>query len=215
MSLANITFIISYLAYMECGHPALQIILSFAYSYLGKSYRRKPLMKKWILISAAFIFLLGACSFIGQPNISSNAPMNNGYGVEQSGGFASNGQQVYFTATDQDGQRISYTGGPAFGDMMMGSYYTCASCHGNDGHGGTHTMHMQVMDAPAINYSALIEMKKKDSGGNPTDYSIADLRGAVVDGNDTGGNQLGQNMPRWQMSDQDLADLLQFLKTLP
>ena len=171
-------------------------------------------MKKWILIGAAFIFLLGACSFIGQPNISSNAPMNNGYSPQQQGSFASNGQQIYFTATDQSGQRISYTGGPFYGGMM-GSYLACAACHGGDGHGGTRYIHMQAIDAPAINYNALIAMKQKDSGGNPTSYSLDDFRGAVVDGHDTAGGQLDQNMPRWQMNDKDLADLLAFLKTLP
>lgn len=167
-------------------------------------------MKKWILIGIASVFMLGACSFIGQPNML----MNNGYKYPQQSGFASNGQQIYFTATDQSGNSISYIGGPYFGGMM-GSYLTCAACHGNDGHGGTHYMHMQVMDAPAINYEALIQMKQKDSGGNPTDYSLDDLRGAVVEGQDTSGNQLDQNMPRWQMNDQDLADLLAYLKTLP
>jgi len=98
---------------------------------------------------------------------------------------------------------------------MMRSAYSCASCHGNDGHGGTHDMHMQVMSAPAINYDALIEMKKEDSGGNPTNYSLDDLRGAVVDGHDTAGDTLDQDMPRWQISDEELADLLTFLKTLP
>ncbi len=173
------------------------------------------MMKKWILISVGVLFFLGACGFIGQPIISSNAPMNNGYSTQrQGGGSASNGQQIYFTATDQNGQYISYTGGPYFGGMMMGSYLTCASCHGSDAHGGTHYIHMQAIDTPAINYAALIEMKKQDSGGNPTDYSLDDFRGAVVDGHDTAGNQLDQNMPHWQMSDQDLQALLDYLKTL-
>ena len=172
------------------------------------------MMKKCILIGISAVFFLGACSFIGQPNITSNAPMSNGYNSSQQSGFASNGQQIYFIATDQSGQFISYTGGPSFGGMMMGSYYTCASCHGNDGHGGTRYFHMQAIDAPAINYDALIDMKKEDSGGNPTDYSLDDLRGAVVEGHDTAGNQLDQNMPRWQMNDQDLQDLLDYLKTM-
>ncbi len=172
-------------------------------------------MKKWILIGIALLFLLGACNFIGQPNISSNVPMNNGSSSPQQGSFASNGQQIYFTAIDQSGQHISYTDGPAFGGMMMGSYYTCAVCHGADAHGGTHYIHMQTIDTPAINYDALIQMKKQDSGGNPTNYSLDDFRSTVVEGRDTAGNQLDQNMPRWQMNDQDLANLLAYLKTLP
>jgi len=168
-------------------------------------------MKKRILTVILTSLLLGSCGYISQRNI----PMHGGYGYLQTGKYASNGEQIYFTATDQNGQRISYTGGPGFGGMMMVSAYTCASCHGNDGHGGTHYMHMQVMDAPAINYDALIDMKREDSGGNPTEYSLDDLRGAVVEGQDTAGDELDSEMPRWQMNDEDLADLLSFLKTLP
>jgi len=170
-------------------------------------------MKKRILIIVITSLLLGACGYISARSM----PMHGGYGYgyPQTGQYASNGEQIYFTAIDQNGEYVSYTGGPNFGGMMMGSYYTCASCHGNDGHGGTHYMHMQIMDAPAINYDALIDMKKEDSGGNPTDYSLNDLRGVVVEGYDTAGETLDQNMPRWQMSDEDLADLLAFLKTLP
>ena len=167
-------------------------------------------MKRRFLIVLLASFLLGACGYI----VPQNRPMNYGYNNSQTGQFTSNGQQIYFTATDQNGNFIPYTGGPSFGGMM-GGYLSCASCHGNDGHGGTHYMHMQVMDAPAINYDALIKMKQEDSGGTPNDYSLGDLRGAVVDGHDTGGKQLDQNMPRWQMNDNDLADLLAFLKTLP
>jgi hypothetical protein len=66
-----------------------------------------------------------------------------------------NGERIYFTATDEEGERISYRGGPNFGGMMMGSYLTCSTCHGPEARGGTHFMHMQVMDAPDICYKAL------------------------------------------------------------
>ena len=168
-------------------------------------------MKRRFLIVLLTSFLLGACGYIAPQN----RPMNYGYNNSQTGQFTSNGQQIYFTSTDRSGNPISYTGGPGFGGMMMGNYLTCASCHSSDGHGGTHYMGMQVMDAPAINYDALIAMKQEDAGGAPSDYSLDDLRGAVVEGHDTSGKQLEPNMPRWQMNDNDLADLLAFLKTLP
>ncbi len=169
-------------------------------------------MKKRILIVMLTGLLLGACGYIGPQN----RPMNYGYKNSQGGQFTSNGQQIYFTAVDQNAKSISYTGGPGFGGMM-GSYVTCASCHGTDGRGGTHTMHMQVMDAPPIYYDALIKMKQDDSGGTPQPdgFTLSDFRGVVVEGHDTSGKQLDQNMPRWQMNDNDLADLLAFLKTLP
>jgi hypothetical protein len=71
--------------------------------------------------------------------------------------FTSNGEQIYFTAINERGQRIRYSGGQNFGGMMMGmgNNLACASCHGSDGRGGIHTMHMEVMDAPDIRYPAL------------------------------------------------------------
>ena len=169
-------------------------------------------MAKWALIGGTIFLALSACSLIGSPNIA----LNNGYtNYPQQGSFTSNGQQIYFTATDQGGQLIAYTGGPAYGGMMMRSYLACASCHGNDGRGGTHYMHMQVMDAPAINYGALVELKKEDSGSAPDGYTLNDFRRAVLEGHDTAGGQLNQSMPRWKMSEQDSTDLLAFLKTLP
>ena len=170
------------------------------------------MMKKRIFITLIAGFLLGACGYISQPTV----PMYGGYAYQKSEKYNTNGEQIYFTAVDKNGQYIAYTGGPNTGGMMMrSSYLSCASCHGNDGQGGTHYMHMQVMDAPAITYTALIDMKREDSGGTPTEYSLDDLRGVVVEGHDTAGDILDRNMPRWQMNDDDLADLLIFLKTLP
>jgi mono/diheme cytochrome c family protein len=128
-----------------------------------------------------------------------------------------NGEQIYFTASDKDGNRIRYTGGPNFGSMMMGSYLTCAACHGPDAHGGQHVMHMQTMDAPPVYYAALTNMLAEESGGipQPGGYTLDDFRKAVVDGQHPDGDRLDNDMPRWQMSDQDLADLFAFLKTIP
>jgi mono/diheme cytochrome c family protein len=80
-----------------------------------------------------------------------------------------NGERIYFIAANVEGERISYTDGPDLGGMMMGSYLTCAACHGPDAHGGRHP------------------------DGEPLD----------------------QNMPRWEIREGDLADLLAFLNTIP
>jgi hypothetical protein len=128
----------------------------------------------------------------------------------------SNGEQIYFTGTDQNGGHITHTGGPNFGGMMMGSYLTCAACHGPDAHGGQHVMHMAVMDAPAIYYDALNSMMAEESGGTPAagGYTLQDFRTAVIEGEHPDGEKLSGDMPRWKMSDQDLADLFAFLKTI-
>jgi hypothetical protein len=133
------------------------------------------------------------------------------------GSDPANGEQIYFNSSDKNGNRIRYTGGPNFGGMMMGAYLTCAACHGPDAHGGQHVMHMQTMDAPPVYYAALTSMKVEDSGGtrSPGGYTLEDFRKAVVDGTDVNGEALDADMPHWQMSDQDLADLFAFLKAIP
>ena len=135
---------------------------------------------------------------------------------------ASEGERIYFTATNDKGESITYTGGPDFGGMMMGSYLTCAACHGPEARGGTHYMHMWVMEAPDIRYKALSseagEHAGEGEGGEQSEhgeYTLEDFKRAVIDGEHPDGQPLDRDMPRWQMSDKDLADLFEFLKSLP
>lgn len=113
--------------------------------------------------------------------------------------YASNGERIYFTATNDRGERIAYRGGPAFGGMMMGSQLTCASCHDSDGSGGPHSMHMQLMDAPDIRWAALA--------------GLDTFRGLAVEGVRPTGEILSSDMPRWNLSDEDLLDLADFLRS--
>jgi hypothetical protein len=85
-------------------------------------------------------------------------------------------------------------------------------------------MHMQVMDAPDITYAALMGEAEEHSGGGGHDdehydehggeYSLEDLRRAVIEGEHPDGEPLSREMPRWLMSDEDLADLFAYLKAL-
>ena len=167
----------------------------------------------WI-VAAGILFLLSACSLFWAP---SNRP--SGESLQEGPPNTANGERIYFTASSERGTRISYRGGPNFGGMMMGSYLTCASCHGPNGHGGTHMMHMQFMDAPDITYAALSSDEDEhgeaghgsEHGG---EYSLEDFRRAVIEGEHPDGDRLSQDMPRWQMSDDDLADLFAFIKAL-
>jgi cytochrome c oxidase subunit 2 len=132
---------------------------------------------------------------------------------------ASNGERIYFTAMNEQGESIEYTGGPNFGGMMMGSYLTCAACHGPEARGGTHYMHMWVMEAPDIRYKALNseagEHAEEEESGEHGEYTLEDFHMAVVEGEHPDGQPLDSEMPRWQISDEDLADLFEFLKSLP
>jgi mono/diheme cytochrome c family protein len=94
-------------------------------------------------------------------------------------------------------------GSPNSGGMMGGG--GCASCHGADGRGGTIKMMTgTVIKAPDVTHGALVK-----SGF--TDVTIGR---AVRDGLDESGQPLDEAMPRWQMSNTDLAATIAYLKGL-
>ena len=148
------------------------------------------------VLTGVLVLLLTACA-------SRAEPTGTAWGV---GAFHSNGERIYFTATSERGSPITYTSGPTSGEwMMMGGQLACVSCHGPGGKGGKHSMGMmQVMDAKDIRWSVL-----------GSEFDAEKFRLAVVKGQDPDGTQLNSDMPRWNISDEDLADLIAFLKTLP
>ena len=152
------------------------------------------------LLAVIVTLLLAACA--------SRSPSMMGSGTAWgTGAFRSNGERIYFSARSERGTAITYTGGPASNGWMMGGggSLACASCHGTDGRGGVHNMGMmQVMDAKDIRWSAL-----------EGEFDPEKFRLAVVEGQDPDGTQLSTEMPRWKIGNDDLADLIAYLKTLP
>lgn len=170
-------------------------------------------MKKYFGFCFAFL-LLAAC-------VPRSAPVGQSGTAWGQGAFDSNGERIYFTATSERGGRITYTGGLGMGGMMMGGTLACASCHGPRGRGGQHIMHMRVMDAPDIRWSALVGEAGEghgdegdEHGGDAADYDLETFRLAVVEGKHPDGEALDADMPRWTMSEEDLSDLLEYLKGL-
>ena len=131
--------------------------------------------------------------------------------------YGSNGELIYFTASNEKRDRITYRGGVNFiGPGMMNTRLSCASCHGQNASGGLHTMHMQVMDAPDIRWSTLageIGGGYVDDNGEHAGYGLEDFRMAVVDGKHPNGESLSSEMPRWNISNSDLEDLAEFLNS--
>jgi cytochrome c553 len=150
-------------------------------------------------VAVILILLLPACGSHPQ----SIGRSGTGWGL---GAFSSNGAQIYFTATSERGTAITFTSGPGSNNwMMVNGELTCASCHGPDGQGGKHRMGMmQVMDAKDIRWSVL-----------QPEFDAENFQLSVVKGQDPDGTQLSTDMPRWNISDEDMADLIAFLKTLP
>jgi hypothetical protein len=145
-------------------------------------------------------------------NYSFKANAQMGHGMMENSGtawgkgaFRSNGERIYFTATSERGTEITYTDGPGSSVwMMMEGRLACVSCHGPYGQGGKHSMGMmQVMDSKDIRWSVL-----------QSEFDAEKFRLAVVKGQDPDGTQLKLDMPRWNISKDDLANLITLLKTL-
>lgn len=135
------------------------------------------------------------------------------------GSFDSNGERIYFTGTSERDGRIEYTGGVDVAGMMTGGRLSCASCHGTDARGGTHVMHMDVMDTPNIRWAALSghgdghDEEEEEPHGEDAGYDLDTFRMAVVEGRHPDGQTLSEEMPRWEMSQEDLADLAGYLQS--
>jgi mono/diheme cytochrome c family protein len=137
--------------------------------------------------------------------------------------FDSNGERIYFAGRNTAGERIRPSGGSPSSGMMMSNSLSCADCHGADARGGLHIMHMQVMQAPDIRWSTLSsgehgehgEDERTGEGHAETAYDKEAFMRAVRQGLEPDGHYLSSDMPRWEMSDADLMDLISYLKTLP
>ncbi len=83
-------------------------------------------------------------------------------------------------------------------------------------------MHMEVMDAPDIRWSALAgdehAGEEQEDNGHEADhageYDLRTFRQAVVEGEHPDGEPLSPDMPRWHMSQESLEALRDYLRSL-
>jgi cytochrome c oxidase subunit II len=125
------------------------------------------------------------------------------------GRFDSNGEIIYSTGFNSDGEQIPFAGGPRWLYRHGGG---CADCHGRQGRGGRVVM-MSTIEAPNIQYGHLVEEEHGEGEEHPP-YTEELIKRAITEGLDPAGRPLDPIMPRWQLSDQDLDDLVDYLKTL-
>lgn len=108
-------------------------------------------------------------------------------------------------------QRIRFRGGPHWLRRMGGS---CVNCHGPDGKGGLPVM-MGTHLPGDIRYSALVSGEHHgEEEGEEEAYTDEDIRKAIREAIEPSGKPMDRTMPRWDMSDEDLDDLLEYLKKL-
>lgn len=125
------------------------------------------------------------------------------------GAYALNGEKIYFTAESASGKSITRTGGLFFMQRVA-----CVTCHGEDGKGGRIVMMMWDIDVPDITWEHLTEEEHGDEHEAHPPYTEESIKKAITDGIEPDGEEMDEFMPRWQMADEDLDDLIEFLKTL-
>lgn len=131
--------------------------------------------------------------------------------------YASNGQRIYLTGSDARGPipRRVPNAGAGYGMMgygMMGDV-GCVTCHGSDGRGGRISMMTWVIEVPDIRYSTLSKDHTED-GKRIAGWTDDEIATAIRDGTEPNGDSLEPPMPRWRMSEQDVTDVIGYLKEL-
>jgi ABC-type branched-subunit amino acid transport system substrate-binding protein len=123
----------------------------------------------------------------------------------------SRGKQIYLLGTSKSGKDIlAYVGEPAL--ELPGSTMPCANCHGTNGQGKPEG----GIDPSNITWETLTKPYgvTHTSGRKHPAYTMRALELAITRGLDPAGNKLLSVMPRYQMTKEDLDDLLVYLKRL-
>jgi mono/diheme cytochrome c family protein len=156
-----------------------------------------------VCLGALVMAVAAACSSAGTSGGTAGTGMMGGGPGATS--YSSIGQRIWLTGVGADGREIAHSAPRvSLGALMMGGG-GCGSCHGPDGRGGTiRMMTGTAITAPDVTYAALTK----------AGFTDATIRTAIRDGLDESGKLLKDTMPRWQMSDADVAATIAYLKTL-
>lgn len=125
--------------------------------------------------------------------------------------FSSNGEMIYYTGFNESGQEIPISGGPHWLYVHGGS---CVDCHGVNGRGGVPIM-MSVTIPPDITYETLTsEDEHADEHEEHPPYADETIKIAIREGINPVGEEFNYIMPKWDMVDSDIDDLIAYLKKL-
>jgi len=167
----------------------------------------KNALAAFLLVLAAGCIQAGSSGMMGTPV---NTPSLEDLRAE----FDSNGQMIFYTGINENGDWIQFDGGPGWIYMHGGA---CVSCHGEGGKGGA-VPHMCYEEAPSITYNDLTmeehdEHAEGEEEAHPP-YTDETIKRAITEGLNPADEKLDPCMPRWETSEEDLNDVLVYLKTL-
>lgn len=136
-------------------------------------------------------------------------PAADGSDVEAARAFSSNGARIFFTAVSARDDSITVRGVARAPDGR--SMYACADCHGPDGRGAPLPFGNATYRTPDITFAVLASTVPPRRKAPYTEGTLGlTLRtGVAVDG-----RKLDEAMPRWNMNEEDVRDLIAYLKTL-
>jgi cytochrome c oxidase subunit 2 len=120
------------------------------------------------------------------------------------GTSAARGQRIFQSGLDENGREIPRSAIPVSqGALMMGGG-GCASCHAANGQGSAVSMMTGYIEAPDITYTTLTN----------AGYTDRTIYRAIRYGIDEENKNLNPAMPRWQMTDSEVRDVVAYLKEL-
>jgi ABC-type branched-subunit amino acid transport system substrate-binding protein len=121
------------------------------------------------------------------------------------------GKQIYVEGTSPSGGAINVVVGDE-AVTLPGSAITCVSCHGSDGLGRPEGGVLPT----DIRWSELVKTygHVHENGRRHPAFDDASLARSIYAGVDSANNQLDRVMPLYQMSSQDMADLIAYMKVL-
>ena len=123
----------------------------------------------------------------------------------------SRGKQIYLTGESASGSDVSALVGTE-GVALPASAAPCANCHGPDGPGRPEG----GLLPPDIRWSQLTKIygHVHENGRRHPKFDAQKVAHVLRTGLDPAGNQLDRGMPMYQMSDEDMSDLIAYLKYL-
>lgn len=141
----------------------------------------------------------------GFVSVSSSGGATGGTtGATSSTSLAAAGQHIYQTGLDAQGVQIARSSIPiSEGALMMGGG-GCASCHGANGQGSVVSMMMGYIEAPDITYTTLTH----------EGYTDTTIYRAIRYGINEENKNLNPAMPRWQLTDTEVRQVVAYLKEL-
>lgn len=129
--------------------------------------------------------------------------MRNMEEIDRKTEFSSSGERIFFRGMDSKGGFIKNSHG------MQG--VGCAMCHGANAQG----VRMMMMDTPPLRWSYVTDPlgHTHPGGRSHPPFTESSFKSCVLAGIDPAGNELSTMMPRWQMSNEDLESLIEYLRT--